>query len=119
MNDDDFTILYKDGNSGVPISDETCQENGHQCRTMLNQIIVIDSSDYVRGKLASFTWTGSATNGSLFRRDINNGDHCFMCKATHGDVTKEFDAGCAKGTESGYKSGQPIFNIFSSHFISY
>ena len=98
MNDDDFTIFYKDGESGVPISDETCQESGYWCRTLLNnRIIVTDSSDYVRGKVATFTWTGNATNGSLFRRDINNGDHCFMCKATHGDVTKEFDAGCVKG----------------------
>ena len=101
LNDGNFTILYNDGGSGIPISDETCQKNGLWCRTLLNnRIVVTDSSDYVRGKVASFRWTGNATNGNLFRADINDGDHCFTCKATHDGVTREFAAGCVKGKRS-------------------
>ena len=98
MNDDDFTIIYNDDGSGVPINNGTCKASGYECNTLLyNRIIVTDSSDYVRGKVATFRWTGGGTSGNLFREDVNNGDHCFTCKATHGDVTREFDVGCIKG----------------------
>ena len=113
LHDDNFTILYDDGGSGVPISDEICQESGYSCRTQLNnRIIVTDSSDYVRGKDIVVEWTGNA-NKSLFRADVNNGDHCFTCKATHDGVTREFDAGCIKGMCSGILS-----SLFNAHLLA-
>ena len=81
----------------MPINNETCQESGFWCTTLLNnRITVTNSSGYVREKVAFIRWTGNATNGSLFRRD-DNGDHCFTCKASHDGVSKEFDAGCIEG----------------------
>ena len=111
--DDNFTILYDDGGSGVAISNDTCQENGYWCKTNLNnQIVASDSSDYVRGKFAYVRWTGNAS-GDLFRADVNNGDHCFTCKATHDGVTREFDAGCIKGMCSGILS-----LLFNAHLLA-
>ena len=81
----------------MAVSDEACRASGQSCNIKHNKrIIVAESPDFVRGALASFTWNGNPTSGGLFSGDIN-GDHCFTCKASHGGVTREFDAGCIKG----------------------
>ena len=57
-----------------------------------------DSDDRVQMKRVNVRWTGTETTGSLFRPDVNNGDHCFSCVATYSDARKESSVGCIRGS---------------------
>lgn len=95
---DAVTVFYQDGsNSSVAVNRESCTDSGYRCWSPYgDSSSVPDSDDRVQMKRVNVRWTGTETTGSLFRPDVNNGDHCFSCVATYSDARKESSVGCIR-----------------------
>ena len=93
---DDFEIIYQDGSAnGIGVTRDSCRESGYVCGRGYSRGDVSDSVDRRQMTFARVRWTGDETQGDLFRQDVNDGDHCFACKASHRlGVTRDFDVGC-------------------------
>ena len=95
---DNFEIIYQDDSAdGIGVTRDSCGESGYVCGRGYSRDDVPDSVDKRRTTFARVRWTGDETQGGLFRQDVNNGDHCFACKASHPLVTRDFDLGCVRG----------------------
>lgn len=100
LDDQEDMIVYQDGSdSGVIVNKESCNNSSYQCWSPYRDTFrrMDDSADLVQESRVVVNWTGSETTGNLFRPDVNNGDHCYSCVVSAGNVKRVANIGCIRG----------------------